>query len=294
MTIAYDNGSLRPLDLPFSTIDSVVAGGEGVMLIGASPTTEPAVVTVDMQGGVSVLRPPRDLGLPAELFSVPEPIEFPPGPSGEGATAFGLFYPPTNPRFIGPEGSRPPLLVMLHGGPTGSAFPALRLSVQYWTSRGFAVVDVNYRGSTGFGRSYRNLLRDSWGIADVEDCEAAARWLVAEGRVDPDRLCIRGGSAGGFTTLAALATSDTFSAGASHYGVADLEALALETHKFESRYLDRLIGPYPERRDVYVERSPIHHLEGFDRPLIVLQGLEEGEYRAARIACSGSLGAQRP
>jgi dipeptidyl aminopeptidase/acylaminoacyl peptidase len=153
--------------------------------------------------------------------------------------------------------------------------PALRLPVQYWTSRGFAVVDVNYRGSTGFGRAYRNLLRGAWGVADVEDCEAAARWLAAEGRVDPDRLCIRGGSAGGLTTMSAIANGSTFAAGASHFGVADLEALAQETHKFESRYLDRLVGPYPEARDVYVERSPIHQLDRFDRPLIVLQGLED-------------------
>ena len=136
-------------------------------------------------------------------------------------------------------------------------------------------MDVNYRGSTGFGRAFRNLLRESWGVADVEDCEAAARWLAEQGRVDPTRLCIRGGSAGGFTTLAALATGDVFAAGASHYGVADLEALATDTHKFESRYLDRLIGPYPEQRDRYVERSPIHQLDGFDRPLIVLQGLDD-------------------
>ena len=270
------DGVVRDLDTPFTSIESVDAHGSDVVLIGASPTTEAAVVRLRLDGlelaALEVLRPPRELELPDGLVSVPEPIDF---PTAGGAVAHGLFYPPTNPGFAGPPGQLPPLLVMIHGGPTAAAIPALRLSVQYWTSRGFAVVDVNYRGSTGYGRSYRNLLRDSWGVADVEDCEAAARWLAAQGRVDPDRLCIRGGSAGGFTTLAALATGDTFAAGASHFGVADLEALALETHKFESRYLDRLIGPYPERRDVYVERSPIHHLDGFDRPLIVLQGLED-------------------
>ena len=257
-------------------IESVNGHGSEVVLIGASPTAEAAVVQFRVEdldlAAFEVLRPPRELDLPAGLVAVPEPIDF---PTAGGAVAHGLYYPPTNPGFVGPPGQLPPLLVMIHGGPTAAAIPALRLSVQYWTSRGFAVVDVNYRGSTGFGRTYRNLLRDSWGVADVEDCEAAARWLAAHGRVDPDRLCIRGGSAGGFTTLAAMATGDTFAVGASHFGVADLEALALETHKFESRYLDRLIGPYPERRDVYVERSPIHHLEGFDRPLIVLQGLED-------------------
>jgi dipeptidyl aminopeptidase/acylaminoacyl peptidase len=167
------------------------------------------------------------------------------------------------------------LLVVIHGGPTSAARPMLQLSTQFWTSRGFAVVDVNYGGSPGYGRAYRRQLDGAWGVVDLDDCVAAAEWLASQGRVDASRLCIRGGSAGGYTTLAALAFRDTFAAGASHYGVADLEALATETHKFESRYLDGLIGPYPERRDRYVERSPIHHVEGFDRPLIVLQGLED-------------------
>jgi dipeptidyl aminopeptidase/acylaminoacyl peptidase len=219
-----------------------------------------------------LLRPPRDLALDPALISVPEAITF---PTADGATAHALFYPPANPDFTGPPGDLPPLLVMIHGGPTSAAQPVLRLGVQYWTSRGFAVVDVNHRGSSGYGRAFRNLLRGAWGVVDVEDCQAAARWLAEQGKVDPDRLCIRGGSAGGFTTLAALAQGDTFAAGASHYGIADLEALAKDTHKFESRYLDRLIGPYPERRDLYVERSPITHLGGFDRPLIVLQGLDD-------------------
>jgi dipeptidyl aminopeptidase/acylaminoacyl peptidase len=270
------DGSVRELDAPFTMIQGVQARGSDVVLIGASPTTEAAIVRLRVDGldvaALEVLRPPRDLDLPDGIISVPEPIDF---PTAGGETAHGLFSPPANPSFVGPPGQLPPLLVMIHGGPTGSAVPALRLPVQYWTSRGFAVVDVNYRGSTGFGRAYRNLLRGAWGVADVEDCEAAARWLAAEGRVDPDRLCIRGGSAGGLTTMSAIANGSTFAAGASHFGVADLEALAQETHKFESRYLDRLVGPYPEARDVYVERSPIHQLDRFDRPLIVLQGLED-------------------
>jgi dipeptidyl aminopeptidase/acylaminoacyl peptidase len=223
-------------------------------------------------GGPEVLRPPRDLGLDPAWFSVPEPISF---PTSGGRTAHALFYPPTNPEAAGPAGEAPPLLVLIHGGPTVAARPMLQLRTQYWTSRGFAVVDVNYGGSTGYGRTYRNQLRDAWGVVDLDDCEAAARWLGEQGRVDPARLCIRGGSAGGYTTLAALAFRDTFAAGASHYGVADLEALATETHKFESRYLDGLIGPYPAARDVYVARSPIHHVDGFDRPLAVFQGLED-------------------
>ena len=276
LAVADAGGTVTDLDLPYTALDAIAATGSTVVFIGASPTTEPAVVDVVVEGATGsepeVLRPPRELGVDPGYLSVPEAIEF---PTGGGAVAYGLFYRPTNPAFAGPEGHHPPLIVMIHGGPTSSAIPALRMGVQYWTSRGFAVVDVNYRGSTGFGRPYRDLLRDAWGVADVEDCEAAARWLAEQGRVDADRLCIRGGSAGGFTTLAAMATGDTFSAGASHFGVADLEALALETHKFESRYLDGLIGPYPERRDLYLARSPIHHLDGFDRPLIVLQGLDD-------------------
>ena len=165
--------------------------------------------------------------------------------------------------------------MLIHGGPTGAAQAVLRLGVQYWTSRGFAVVDVDYRGSTGYGRRYRERLDGQWGVADVDDCVAAARWLADSGRADPDRLCIRGGSAGGFTTLAVLASHDAFAAGGNHFGVSDLEALARDTHKFESRYLDGLVGPYPARRDLYVERSPIHRVESFDTPLIVFQGLED-------------------
>ena len=174
-----------------------------------------------------------------------------------------------------PDGERPPLLVMIHGGPTAAARPMLQLSRHYWTSRGFAVVDVNYRGSTGYGRAYRDLLRGQWGVADVEDCAAVCAFLVERGDVDPDRLCIRGGSAGGFTTLAALTFHEVFAAGASHYGVADLAVLAEETHKFESRYLDGLVGPLPEARDVYEARSPIFHTERIDRPLAVFQGLDD-------------------
>jgi dipeptidyl aminopeptidase/acylaminoacyl peptidase len=174
-----------------------------------------------------------------------------------------------------PDGELPPLVVAIHGGPTSAARPLFSASVQYWTSRGFGLVDVNYRGSTGYGRTYRHALDGQWGDADVEDCVAAARYLADTGRVDPDRLVIRGGSAGGYTALCALTFHDRFSAGASLYGVTDLEALALDTHKFESRYTDRLVGPYPEARDLYVERSPIHHTDRLAVPLIVFQGAED-------------------
>jgi len=277
LAVRTPDGTTADLDLPYTSVASVQADGDRVAFVGASATTEPAVVAVRIAatgsaGTPDVVRPPRDLGLDGAWFSVPEAIDF---PTSGGRTAHALFYPPANPDVVPPVGELPPLLVVIHGGPTAAARPMLQLGIQYWTSRGFAVVDVNYGGSTGYGRAYRNQLRGSWGVVDLDDCEAAARWLGEQGRVDPARLCIRGGSAGGYTTLAALAFRDTFAAGASHYGVADLEALATETHKFESRYLDSLIGPYPERRDLYRARSPIHHVEGFDRPLIVLQGLED-------------------
>ncbi|HEX2806637.1 MAG TPA: prolyl oligopeptidase family serine peptidase, partial [Kineosporiaceae bacterium] len=219
-----------------------------------------------------VLRPPRDLGLPAGALSRGRRISF---PSSAGRTAHAWFYPPAGDGVSGPHGELPPLLVMVHGGPTASADPSFRLSTQFWTSRGFAVADVDYGGSTGYGRPYRRLLDGAWGIVDVQDACAAAGWLAEQGLVDGARLAIRGGSAGGFTTLAALATTDVFAAGASHYGVADLGALARDTHKFESRYLDRLVGPWPQDEAVYRERSPLSHLEGFTAPLIVLQGLQD-------------------
>lgn len=277
LAVRTTDGGVVEIDVPYTYFVSIQAEGDRVVFVGGSATAEPAVVSidVDVDGTVTsteIVRPPRDLGLDTSWFSVPESISF---PSSGGRTAHALFYPPTNPDTTGDPLELPPLLVLIHGGPTASARAVLQISTQYWTSRGFAVVDVNYGGSSGYGRAYRNQLRNQWGVVDVDDCEAAARWLGEQGRVDPARLCIRGGSAGGFTTLAALAFRDTFAAGASHYGVADLEALAAETHKFESRYLDGLIGPYPARRDLYIERSPIHHVDGFDRPLIVLQGLED-------------------
>jgi dipeptidyl aminopeptidase/acylaminoacyl peptidase len=269
-------GSIDDLDLPYTSIDGIAATGDDVVFVAASATAEPHVVRVPL-GGTSagqpeVLVPPRDLGLDTAWFSVPDHVTF---PTAGGAEAHALVYPPTNPDVSAPEDERPPLLVLIHGGPTSAARPMLKLATQYWTSRGFCVADVNYRGSTGYGRAYRDLLRGNWGVVDVEDCVAVARHLSARGVVDPGRCCIRGGSAGGFTTLAALAFHDVFAAGASHYGVADLEALARETHKFESRYLDGLVGPYPEARSVYAARSPIHHVEGIDRPLAVFQGAED-------------------
>lgn len=282
LAIRLSDGSIADLELPYTVIRCVrAAGPSSVVLVAATPVAEKSIMRLGLGSGAAVerietLRAPRDLrdlGIDLAMVSRPEPIWF---PSAGAGRAHALFYRPRSLRCTGPEGALPPLLVMVHGGPTSCARPELDLGTQYWTSRGFAVVDVNYGGSTGFGRAYRELLRAAWGVVDVEDCLAAAAWLAETGRVDRGRLSIRGGSAGGFTALAVLARTDTpFAAGADYYGVADLEALATDTHKFESRYLDSLIGPYPEAREVYRERSPIEHVERFSRPLIVLQGLED-------------------
>ncbi|GAB3007920.1 S9 family peptidase [Amycolatopsis acidiphila] len=272
LAIAAPGDAVTPLDLPFSAVAALRPAGGEVVLIAGTPTEEPGVYRVSADGAVRTIRAPRRTGLDPAYVSVPEAISF---PSGD-RTAHALFYPPANPEFAGPEGTRPPLIVMIHGGPTASAVPVLSLGVQFWTSRGFAVVDVNYGGSAGFGRAYREQLLGEWGVVDVADCLAAARWLAAQGRADGGKLLIRGGSAGGYTTLAALARPDTpFAAGTDMFGIADLEVLAADTHKFESRYLDRLIGPYPQAREVYVARSPIHRAAEFGRPLLVLQGADD-------------------
>jgi dipeptidyl aminopeptidase/acylaminoacyl peptidase len=238
-----------------------------------SPTEAPSIVKLDLETrSFEVLRRSSSLQIDAAYLSSPRAVEF---PTEAGLTAYGFFYPPKNRDYGWPEGERPPLLVESHGGPTSAATTAMSLGIQYWTSRGIAVLDVNYGGSTGFGRAYRQRLKDKWGIVDVDDCANGARYLVAQGEADGDRLMITGGSAGGYTTLCALTFRDTFNAGASHYGVSDAEALAKETHKFESRYLDGLMGPYPERQDIYKARSPINFTDELSCPVIFFQGLED-------------------
>lgn len=288
-------GELVELATPFTEVGQVVAGTDGrVLVVAGTPVAEGAPYAVDVtqptEGELDDttalevvdeetatvvldrLRPARDLGIGTEWFSQPSSVSF---PSADGRTAHALHYPPLNAEVEGPGDEQPPLVVMIHGGPTSAARSRLDLAKQFWTSRGFAVVDVNYGGSTGYGRPYRNLLQGAWGVVDVEDAVAAARYLADEELADTDRLAIRGGSAGGYTTLAALCFHDVFRAGASHFGVADLAALATETHKFESRYLDGLVGPWPEARAVYEERSPIFHTERIDCPLAVFQGLDD-------------------
>ncbi len=278
LAVREADGTVRDLEVGLTAVASLEARGDRVVLVAASPTVETHVAGFRLPPGevaiprIELLVPPRDLGLAPSWWSVPQGIEF---PTVGGGTAHALWFAPTSPDVAGPEGERPPLLVFIHGGPTAAARPMLRLSTQYWTSRGFAVADVNYRGSAGYGRAFRDLLQGQWGVADVEDCVAVARHLAEQDLVDPDRLLIRGGSAGGFTTLAALAFHDVFAAGASHYGVADLGLLAEETHKFEARYLHGLVGPWPEAKATYDERSPINHLERIDRPLAVFQGADD-------------------
>ncbi len=266
-------GALEPIETPYTEISYVRAGGERLCFLGSSPTEFSSVVTLDLgTRKFQVLRRSSDVRLDPGYVSVAEPIEF---PTAGDLTAYGFYYSPKNRDYAGPQDERPPLIVMSHGGPTSAADGSLSLGIQYWTSRGFAVLDVNYGGSTGLGRAYRRRLDGQWGIVDVDDCVNGARYLAERGWVDKNRLAIRGGSAGGFTTLAALTFRDVFKAGASHFGVSDLEALAKHTHKFESRYLERLIGPYPERADLYRARSPIHAAERLSCPVIFFQGLED-------------------
>ena len=262
------------LDLPWTSYASVrPVGPHAVCAIAASPSQQPTAVRIDVaDGSFEVIRPPGRAAVDPAYLSSPRPISF---PTTDGAEAHGLYYPPTHPTVQAPPGERPPLLVLGHGGPTGAARSQLQLGIQYWTSRGIAVVDVNYRGSTGYGTAYREALQGLWGVSDVDDCVAAARHLVRTGEVDGDRLIIRGSSAGGYTTLCALAFHKVFAAGASRYGIADLAALAIDTHKFEARYMDSLVGPYPEDEEVYKTRSPIHFVDDFEAPMIVLQGSED-------------------
>jgi len=272
---SLDTGSLefREIATPYTAISGVSAAPGHALFLAGSPTAATAVVRFDLSTGqAEVLRRSNSLDLDPGYVSVAQQIEF---PTEGGLTAFGLFYRPQNRDFAAPEGERPPLLVLSHGGPTGASNAVLDAGIQYWTSRGFAVLDVNYGGSTGYGRAYRERLNSNWGIVDVDDCVNAARYLVGAGEVDGERLLIKGGSAGGFTTLCVLTFRDVFKAGASYFGVADLEALATDTHKFESRYLDTLVGPYPARRDLYLERSAIHFTDRLACPLILFQGADD-------------------
>jgi dipeptidyl aminopeptidase/acylaminoacyl peptidase len=253
---------------------SFLRAAPGRVFFRAGSRTEPISITeFDLETSkTKIYQRQSKASIDAGYYSKAKAIEF---PTENGLTAHGFYYAPTNRDFAAPPEEKPPLLVKSHGGPTSATIAALMLSIQYWTSRGFAVLDVNYGGSTGYGRAYRERLNGSWGIVDVDDCVNGAKFLTAQGKVDGNRLVIDGGSAGGYTTLCALTFRDVFKAGASHYGVSDLEALELDTHKFESKYSDGLIGPYPERRDLYFQRSPLNFPEQLSCPVIFFQGLED-------------------
>lgn len=268
------HGSLTPIDTGLTEINSVRCGNGKGLFLGANAQHSPFLWAFRPEEAEALMPLARSAQSDPDphYLSSPEATTF---ETTDGETAHGFYYPPHNPQFEGPEQERPPLLVMCHGGPTGATQTALNLKIQFWTSRGFAVLDVNYRGSTGYGRRYRDRLKGNWGVTDVIDVCSGATHLADKGWVDAQRCAIRGSSAGGYTVLAALTFSDTFQAGASLYGIGDLEALAKDTHKFESRYLDTLVGPYPEDQSVYQERSPIRHVEQLQCPVIFLQGEED-------------------
>ena len=266
-------GKLEPIETPYSTISSLHAAPGRVVFKAGSPTEPWSLVELDLTTfRTQVLRRSSSVTVDAGYLSVPELIEF---PTEHGLTAYAFYYPPQNRDYVAPVGERPPLIVQSHGGPTAATSNVFNLNTQYWTSRGFAVLDVNYGGSTGYGREYRRRLEGQWGVVDLDDCVNGARYLVERGLVDGNRLTITGGSAGGYTTLCALTFRDTFKAGASHFGLSELETFIKDTHKFESRYLERLVGPYPQQRDLYYQRSPIHFTDRLSCPVIFFQGLED-------------------
>ena len=272
-SLETDTKKFTPIESSYTNIFFPHAGnGFGVFLAG-SPSQPEGIIRMDTETmQMETIKQAFEVTVDTDYLSRAKPISF---PTTDDKTAHAIYYAPQNKDYAAPENERPPLMVISHGGPTSAARTTLSYSIQYWTSRGFSVVDVNYGGSTGYGREYRQRLNGNWGIVDVDDCSNAALHLVQQGLADPNRLAIRGGSAGGYTTLACLAFKDVFKAGASHFGVSDLEALAKDTHKFESRYLDSMIGPYPERKDLYDERSPINFAHNIKCPIILFQGDED-------------------
>lgn len=284
---------LGEVELPFTELDGLRVAEHAFVALAGDPDDPTVVARFDpvTLAPAGVLRRSSTFAIDAATISQPESIEF---PTTGDRTAFALYYPPTNPAYVGPDGEKPPLVVMFHGGPTSNALASLDLGKQLLTSRGIAVVDVDYGGSTGYGREYRQRLDGNWGVVDVDDAVAAAGYLVERGDVDPDRLAIEGGSAGGYTTLAALAFRDVFAAGISLFGIADLEVLEGGFHKFESRYTHRLVGPYPDAAALYRERSPIHSVDAISVPVLILQGLddtvvppEQAELIVAALAANG-------
>ncbi|WP_439133468.1 prolyl oligopeptidase family serine peptidase [Pseudomaricurvus sp.] len=266
----------QPLETDFTDISQIQSLNQRSVFLAANPAQASQLMQLSgtLVESMQCLAQSNSTPLDARFISQPQAVSFATGSAGT-ATAHAFYYPPCNPDVTSPEDGAPPLVVLCHGGPTGATETGLNLKIQYWTSRGFAVIDVNYRGSTGYGREYREQLNRAWGVHDVEDVCAAANYLIDQGLANPDQVAIKGSSAGGYTVLAALTFSDTFKAGASLYGIGDLETLATDTHKFESRYLDTLVGDYPEEQPLYLERSPIHHAEQLNCPVIFFQGLDD-------------------
>lgn len=270
-----ETGELIPFVLPYTTIgrSSIHINAQHAVFVGGSPTKPSELVELAVQSGqLQVLRISGKISIDQAYFSVPETIEF---PTENGKTAYAYYYAPRNPDYVAPHAELPPLLVHSHGGPTASTSSSFNLGTQFWTSRGFAVLDVNYGGSSGYGREYRERLNGQWGVVDVDDCVNGAKYLVQRGLVDGNRLAIAGGSAGGYTTLCALTFRDTFKAGASHFGVSDLTVFVSDTHKFESRYLYSLVGPYPEAKELYHQRSALFYADQLSDPVIFFQGLDD-------------------
>jgi dipeptidyl aminopeptidase/acylaminoacyl peptidase len=264
---------LDVIETPYTSIAYLRASPGRAVFVGGSATEPTSIIKLDTATqSLEVLRRSSRDEIDSGYISIPTTIEF---PTTQGQTSHAFFYPPQNKNYQAPADDRPPLIVISHGGPTAAATDSLNPAILYWTSRGIAVLDVNYGGSTGYGRAYRQRLYGKWGVVDTNDCVNGAKYSVETFGIDPNRLVIRGSSAGGYTTLCALVFHDVFKAGASYYGVSDLESLAQETHKFEARYLDQLVGPYPERKDLYITRSPIHHGEDLSCPVIFFQGLED-------------------
>lgn len=264
-------GEMTNIGDAFSSADSISVASDTVYFRASTPSSGNAIYQLTANNYEKIYQP-NGAEIKKGFLSVPESIEF---PTGINEIAYGFYYAPKNTKFTGAKDTLPPLIVKVHGGPVGATDSSLNPGIQFWTSRGFAVFDVNHRGSTGYGRAFRKKLYPNWGVVDVEDVSNGVKWLASEGLIDADKVAIRGGSAGGYTTLAALAFQNVFKAGTSYYGISDLGILASDTHKFESRYLDQLIGPYPEMKSVYDQRSPINSVENITAPLLLLQGLDD-------------------
>jgi dipeptidyl aminopeptidase/acylaminoacyl peptidase len=262
--------TLSEIELPFTVIKQVCVAGKSVYFFGASPTLALSLIQMELSSKKwKVLKQSVGVQLEEDWVSVPTPITI---QTRHHDTSYGFYYPPKNPNFCAPKGEAAPVILKCHGGPTGHVQPMLSLEIAFWTSRGFGFFDVNYSGSSGYGKAYRERLKGTWGVREVEDCIDGSNTLVKLGFADPKRLLIRGGSAGGYTALCALAFHNQFAAATSYYGVSDLELLVKDTHKFEKYYLTGLIGPYPEQKELYHERSPIYHVDGIKKPLLLLQG----------------------